>query len=105
MFALRCDETVDEANKEQLCITIRLIDKPYVIHENVIGSYQIDRQNSNRITETIVDALTRCGLNIRQCCGQGYGGAANLGGIHEGVTAKILQREKQHFTSIVMHIV
>ncbi|CAF1239851.1 unnamed protein product [Didymodactylos carnosus] len=94
-FALICDKTADEANKEQLCITIRSVDTQYVIYEDVIGLYQIDRQNFNRITEAIVDALTRCGLNIKQCRGQGYDNrTANMGGIHEGVAAKILQREK-----------
>ncbi|CAF0934096.1 unnamed protein product, partial [Didymodactylos carnosus] len=82
-FALICDEIADEANKEQLCIKIRSVDKQHVIHENVI--------------EAIVDPLTKCGLNIKQCRGQGHDGAVNMGGIHEEVAAKILQSEKKAF--------
>ncbi|CAF1413550.1 unnamed protein product, partial [Didymodactylos carnosus] len=67
-FSLICDEST----LEQLCITIRSVDNNYNVFEDVIGLYEISRQNAPTIVETILDTLTRCGLDIANCRGQTY---------------------------------
>ncbi|CAF1605472.1 unnamed protein product, partial [Didymodactylos carnosus] len=77
-FSLICDEST----LEQLCITIRSVDNNYNVFEDVIGLYEISRQNAPTIVETILDTLTRCGLDIANCRGQSYDGASNMSGIY-----------------------
>jgi hypothetical protein len=92
---LICDETTDESTLEQLCITIRSVVNNYNIFEDVIGLYAISRQDAPTIVEAIIDALTRCGLDIANCRGQSYDGANNMSGIYGGVSAFILRRQKK----------
>ena len=73
-----CDETTDESTSEQLCITIRSVDNNYNVFEDVIGLYEISRQDTPTIIEAILDTLTRCGLDIANCRGQSYDGASNM---------------------------
>jgi hypothetical protein len=92
---LICDETCDESTREQLCITIRSVSNNYEVYEDVIGLYEISRQNAPTITEAILDALTRCGLDINNCRGQSYDGASNMAGIYGGVSALILKQQSK----------
>ncbi|CAF0953813.1 unnamed protein product [Adineta steineri] len=92
-FSLICDETTDQSTRSQLCITIRSVDNNYNVFEDVIGLYEISRQNAPTIVEAILDTLTRCGLDIANCRGQSYDGASNMSGIYGGVSALILKQQ------------
>ncbi|CAF4313039.1 unnamed protein product [Rotaria sp. Silwood2] len=61
-FSLICDETCDESTLEQLCIGIRSVDDNYEIFEDILGLYELSRQDAPTIVEAICDVLTRCGL-------------------------------------------
>ncbi|CAF1633140.1 unnamed protein product, partial [Didymodactylos carnosus] len=63
-FSLICDETIDESTLEQLNITVRSVNNNYNVFEDVIGLYEISRQNAPTIVEAILDTLTRYGLDI-----------------------------------------
>ncbi|CAM4807682.1 unnamed protein product, partial [Rotaria magnacalcarata] len=63
MFSLTCDEST----LEQLCVGTRSVNDNYEIFEDVLGLYELSRQNAEAIVEVIFDILTRCGLNISAC--------------------------------------
>ncbi|CAF1410883.1 unnamed protein product [Rotaria sordida] len=103
-FSLICDETCDESTLEQLCIGIRSVDDNYEIFEDILGLYELSRQDAPTIVEAIRDVLTRCGLNVLDCRGQGYDGASNMSGIYGGVSALILnQQPKAMYVHCIAH--
>jgi hypothetical protein len=71
------------------------VDNNYEIFEDVIGLYEISRQNAPTVVEAILDALTRCGLGIDDCRGQSYDGASNMSGFYGGVSALILKQQSK----------
>ncbi|CAF4808286.1 unnamed protein product, partial [Rotaria sp. Silwood2] len=73
----------------QMCFTIRSVDDQFIVHEDVIGLYQLNSQHAEHITQVILDILIRCDLDIKFCRGQGYDGAATMSGHLSGVSARI----------------
>jgi hypothetical protein len=94
---LICDETCDESTLEQLCVGIRSVSDNYEIFEDVLGLYELFRQNAETIVEAIFDVLTRCGLNIFACRGQSYDRASSMSGIYGGVSALVLKQQSKAF--------
>ncbi|CAF1441611.1 unnamed protein product [Rotaria sordida] len=92
-FSLICDETCDESTLEQLCVGIRSVDDNYEIFEDILGLYELSRQDAPTIVEAICDVLTRCGLNVLDCRGQSYDGASNMSGVYGSVSALILNQQ------------
>ncbi|CAF2781386.1 unnamed protein product [Rotaria sp. Silwood2] len=84
-----CDETTDSTGSEQMCFTIRSVDDQFIVHEDVIGLYQLNSQHAEHITQVILDILIRCDLDIKFYRGQGYDGAATMSGHLSGVSARI----------------
>ncbi|CAF5183598.1 unnamed protein product, partial [Rotaria magnacalcarata] len=93
MFSLTCDEST----LEQLCVGTRSVNDNYEIFEDVLGLYELSRQNAEAIVEVIFDILTRCGLNISACRGQSYHGASSISRIYGGVSALVLKRQSKAF--------
>jgi hypothetical protein len=81
----------------QLSISIRSVDDCFGIHEDCLGLYELESQNAAHITAVIIDVLLRCNLNLNDCRGQGYDGAATMSGIHDGVAANILRKQKKAY--------
>ena len=48
-FTIMADETADVFNKEQLVICIRWVDHCFVIHEDFIGMYALERTNADQV--------------------------------------------------------
>ncbi|CAF4968221.1 unnamed protein product, partial [Rotaria socialis] len=96
-FSLICDETCDESTLEQLCFDIRSVNDNYEIFEDVLGLYELSRQNAEAIVEVIFDILTRCGLNISDCRGQSYDGASSMSGIYGSVSDLVLKQQSKAF--------
>lgn len=69
------------------------MDDEYQIHEDVLGLYQVDRQTAIAVSNAILDVLTRCGLSMSNCRGQGYDGASAMAGHHSGVAAILLEQQ------------
>ncbi|CAF1930954.1 unnamed protein product [Rotaria magnacalcarata] len=68
---------------------LRQVDDQFIVHEDVIGLYQLNSQYAEHITQVILDILIRCDLDIKFCRGQGYDGAATMSGHLSGVSARI----------------
>lgn len=80
-----------------MSISIRSVDDCFGIHEDCLGLYELESQNAAHITAVIIDVLLRCNFNLDGCRGQGYDGAATMSGIHDGVAANILRKQKKAF--------
>ncbi|CAF3588482.1 unnamed protein product [Rotaria sp. Silwood1] len=89
IIRLICDEATDESGVAQLCFTIRSVEDQFIVHEDVIGLYQLTSQSAEHITEVILDILIRCGLDIKLCRGQGFDSASTMSGHLFSVTARI----------------
>ncbi|CAF3267756.1 unnamed protein product [Rotaria sp. Silwood2] len=88
-YSIICDEATDESGVAQLCFTIRSVDDQFIVHEDVIGLYQLTSQSAEHITEVILNILIRCDLDIKLCRGQGFDGASTMSGHLSGISTRI----------------
>lgn len=79
-FTIMADECTDISNKEQFVVCIRWVDETLTDHEDIIGVYNIDTIDARTLTSAIHDVLFRMSLEMSQCRGQCYDGAANMNG-------------------------
>ena len=92
-FALQADEATDVAFNEQMCISIRWVNREYEIFEEPIGLVQLTRTDSITIFKALKDVLLRCVLPVSMCRGQAYDGAANMSGRLHGVATRFKEEE------------
>ena len=91
-FSILADEATDISRNEQMSLCIRWVDESYLIHEDVLGPFQLPNTKSATIFSSIKDILIRCALPIAQCRGQAFDGASSMSGANNGVQA-LLKRE------------
>ena len=92
-YTVMADECTDVSNKEQFVICIRWVDADLCSHEDAIGLYHVDSIDAKTLVATIEDVLLRLCMNISQCRGQCYDGAANMAGSKGGVAAYIQKKQ------------
>ena len=88
-YSLIADETRDASGAEQLGISLRWVDSSYTVHEDFIGLIQVDTTDAATLAYTIKDTLLRMNLQLTQCRGQAYDGAANMAGRLNGVAMRL----------------
>ena len=88
-YSLLADETTDISNREQLVICLRWVDEKLLVHEEMVGLYQIDNTCAETIANSIKDVLLRLNISIQKCRGQTYDGASAMSGRKTGVQARI----------------
>lgn len=88
-FTILADETRDCANREQLVVCLRWVAEDYTVSEDPLGLFQVSDTKAQTIYTAIKDVMTRCGLQIENCRGQGYDGASNFQGHISGVAKRI----------------
>lgn len=88
-FALIADESRDISGHEQFSISLRHVSEEFEINEDFIGFIDVPETSSASLLAAIKDALTRCNLDINNCRGQAYDGAANMSGHLSGVAKRI----------------
>jgi len=69
-FCIMCDECTDAANREQLVVCIRWVDRYLEAHEEFIGLYLLENIEANTIVSAIRDVLKRLNLPMHKCRGQ-----------------------------------
>ena len=80
-FFSLADEASDCSSQEKLSLVIRYGDSDCVIREEFLGFLHCDLGLSGKaLAETVLGGLIDLGLDIRNCCGQGYDGAAAVSG-------------------------
>ena len=87
-YAIMADETRDISNREQLVLCNRSVSDNYVVHEDMVGLYQLDDTTSSTIHSCLKDSLLRMSLQIENCRGQAYDGAQPFQGHINGVAKK-----------------
>ena len=92
-FAVQADEATDIACNEQMCVSIRWVNKEYEIFEEPIGLVQLTKTDSTTIFKALKDVLIRCVLPTSMCRGQAYDGAANMSGRLHGVATRLKEEE------------
>ena len=104
-FSILADEASDCSNQEQLSLVIRYVDSDCVIREEFLGFLHCDLGLSGKaLAETVLGGLIDLGLDIRNCRGQGYDGAAAVSGHINGLSAHICKiNSKAIFTHCHTH--
>ena len=92
-FSLMADEVTDVSNREQVAICIRWVDIDFQPHEEFIGLYKANTIAAVEIVAILKDSLLRMNLNISDCRGQCYDGAANICGVRNSVATQISRRK------------
>jgi len=91
IFAIIADEARDCANKEQMPVIVRYVDKYASICEAFLMFVECTQGTSGRnLATTIEEACKSVNLDIGKLRGQGYDGAANMAGHCNGAAKLIL---------------
>ncbi|XP_070576185.1 52 kDa repressor of the inhibitor of the protein kinase-like [Ptychodera flava] len=90
-WSVMADETQDCSTSEQISLCVRYV-KGYEVCEDFLGFVQIRQMDASTISATIIESLTRWGLNLDNLVGQGYDGAAVMSSNKNGVQAIIQKR-------------
>ena len=105
-FSILADEVTDCSTKEQMPLVLRYVDSENKINKRFIKFIHCDegvtgKALSDKILNCIVGELS---LEITNCRGQCYDGAANMVGKYSGVAAHILtQNELAIYTHCASH--
>jgi hypothetical protein len=92
-FSIMADETMDCSRKEQLAVCFRYCDNSLETHELFMGFYELAQQDATTLFNTVTDVLSRFNINISNCRGQCYDGAANVAGSVSGLQTKMREVE------------
>ena len=89
-YSILADEASDCSNQEQLSLVIRYVDSDCVIRKEFLGFLHCDLGLSGKaLAEIVLGGLIDLVLDIRNCCGQGYDGAAAVSRHTNGLSAHI----------------
>ena len=91
-FAILADETTDISNTEQPCTSIRFVDDTCRIHEEFLGFVRLGRTTGAAVATSILEAVQTWSLDVRNCRGQGYDGAARMSSAARGTQVFIRQK-------------
>ncbi|XP_047129470.2 zinc finger MYM-type protein 1-like [Hydra vulgaris] len=93
-YSIIADCTPDISRKEQLSLTIRIVDLSLDIRveikEYVLGFFSVSDSTGLGLSEVLIELLTKHGLEISNCRGQGYDNGSNMKGKNNGVQKRIL---------------
>ena len=92
-YSLIADETRDVSGGEQLEISILWDDSSYTVYEDLIGLVEVEATDAATLVSTIKDILLHVNLQLTQCHGQAYDGAANMAGHLSGVATRLQAEE------------
>lgn len=100
-FAIIADETTDSSHREQLCLCIRYVDESHAtVREEFLAFIGMNDLSAQSIANEILARIGELGLQIENCIGQGYDGAAAMSGHISGVQVLI---RKEAPTAIYVH--
>ena len=100
-FSIMADEASDYATLEQLSIVICYVDLNSGIKEVFLRFFESKTGTSDlNIATNILETLKEFGLDIKNCRGQSYDGAASMSGEYKGVSSLI---KKINPTALFVH--
>lgn len=92
VFTIIADETTDVSNHEMLALCLRFVsanNQNVEIKEIFFDFVHLNRTSGNKIAQCIIDSLSRHGIDVNKCRGQGYDGAGAMSSARVGVQARI----------------
>lgn len=94
-FSIILDSTQDITKIDQVSVIIRYVFVEYENHtldirESFLGFFALQNHGSSDYAELLLKILTKFGLDIKKCRGQGYDGASVMSGAHFGVQKRII---------------
>ena len=92
-YSIIADETRDISGTEKLGISIRWVENNYQVHEDLIGLVQVEATDAATLYSIIKYMLLRVNLQLSQCRGQTYDGAANMAGHLNGLAVRFQSEE------------
>lgn len=87
-FAIIVDETTDVSIKEQMSLCLRTVDENLEISEDFLGLYELQSTSAESIFNLINEILAKYEIDMKNCRGQCFDGAANMSGEISGVQAR-----------------
>ncbi|XP_057535225.1 uncharacterized protein LOC130813405 [Amaranthus tricolor] len=90
-FCMILDESQDRAEREQMAILFRFVDKFGILKEQFFDLVHVKNTASLTLKEELYQLLSYHNLNITNVRGQGYEGASNMRGEFNGLKALILK--------------
>ena len=94
-WTLLADKTTDSSQKEQLCVCIRYVVKSkegYCIKGQFIKFQNATDLKCAELAEQLISIVSKLGLRLRFCVGQGYDGASSMSGHTNGCQAKVREQ-------------
>ena len=94
-FTIMADEVTDASNREQVVVCFRWVDSDFEPHEDFVGLNKVDKINADTLVAVIKDVVLRMNLDLHNCRGQCYDGAANMAGSRTGTATQLRQVEER----------
>ena len=104
-YSVIADETSDTSSKEQMSLVLKFVDKHFDVREEFLASLHCKSGLSGKaLSETLLEAIAELKLDINDCRGQGYDGAAAVSGSKNGMAAHIIKENpKAIYTHCFSH--
>lgn len=83
-----------------ILFVLRYISRDSDIQERFIGMVTVSQTDSETLVNTIEEMLSELNLSVKDICGQGYDGAANMSGQYSGVQSRIAA---ESFAAVHVH--
>ncbi|CAH2293902.1 zinc finger MYM-type 1-like [Pelobates cultripes] len=95
MFSVQMDSTQDVSAHDQCAIVVR-----YVVEdkakERLVRLLNVEDSSSKGLHDLLRDSLSDIGLNLEQCIGDSFDGAANMSGTYTGLQALMTEVRPSH---------
>ena len=96
-FSILIDESRDVSTKEQMAIVLRYMNEKGNVVESFLGVELVTSTTTSSLKGKIDAVLSRHGLSISKCRGQGYDGASNMNGEFKGLKTLILRENESTY--------
>ena len=95
IYSIEMDSTQDITSQDQCSIVIRYTSKGEV-HERLLSIVKANGSSGEALFNLLKSSLDRLQLNISNCVGDSFDGAANMSGEYKGVQARISEVASNH---------
>uniref|UniRef100_H2XRJ7 Zinc finger MYM-type protein 1-like n=1 Tax=Ciona intestinalis TaxID=7719 RepID=H2XRJ7_CIOIN len=90
-FSIIADETTDLSVSTQLSLCIRFVNCDFTVNEHLVDLAVCPSTTAESLHQLLTKAVISLGLDLSDCRGQGYDGAATMSGMVSGVQARFKQ--------------
>ena len=91
-FTIMADEMTDASDREQVVECFRWVGSDF---EDFVGFHKVDKVNADTLAAVIKDVVLRMNLDLHNCRGQCYDGAANMARSRTGTATQLRHVEER----------